>query len=299
MNKIIQMRTTMKQGDLERLALDKKPQGLKVLSDINYYGDDDQQHTLDILRPENNNEKLPVIFHVHGGGFLGGDKDIYDNYCRRLALYGYVVVNCNYGLTPEHPFPEGILDLVKAMEYVVDRAEEFLLDLTNFNLVGDSAGGNLVVTLGLIGTNSKYADYYQTNLPIDISAIGASCGLYDLQSLNSAEIPFLAMYLQKNEEAIKEELYRIDIFNNLTSSFPRTYLTSCLDDFLYTDNKSLFKVLKKLNVECEALFYENDVESNPLGHVFNYRWIRKDGSLMLEAQETTDKMIEFFRKKIN
>ena len=37
------------------------------------------------------NDKLPVIIDIHGGGWMYGDKGLNENYCRALADRGYVV----------------------------------------------------------------------------------------------------------------------------------------------------------------------------------------------------------------
>ena len=54
---------------------------------------------LDVYRPKLNIKgKLPVIMSVHGGGWVYGDKDVYQWYCMNLAQRGFAVVNYSYRL---------------------------------------------------------------------------------------------------------------------------------------------------------------------------------------------------------
>jgi acetyl esterase len=49
----------------------------------------------------------PVVVFYHGGGFVYGSIDTHDNVCRALAdEAGALVLSVEYGLAPEHPFPE-------------------------------------------------------------------------------------------------------------------------------------------------------------------------------------------------
>lgn len=292
------MRKQWLKGDFKRLEKDVKPENVKVLEGINYQGDDDNQHTLDLVYPQNYDGKLPIIMHIHGGGFFSGDREIYDNYCRRLASYGFVVANCNYGLTPEHPFPEGIKDLVKAAQFLKDNTEKYDLDIENFFVYGDSAGGNLSVMMGLFSSNQEFANLYDLTFPIKVKAVGTSCGVYTMDITKLSDTSLLKAYFKKSKKEIMKEIYKLDLFSNMSKEFSPTYVTSCKDDFLYEDNIKLVSKLKELGIENDSLIYDNDEKTNPLGHVFNYRWIRDDGTPMPEARETTEKMVEFFKKYI-
>ena len=44
-----------------------------------------------------NDERLPVVFNIHGGGFVGGDADVLDTQSERIANeWNVVVVTINY-----------------------------------------------------------------------------------------------------------------------------------------------------------------------------------------------------------
>ena len=78
--------------------------GLTVPADVERktnipYGAHPQQ-VLDVYRPKDAAGKLPVIVSVHGGGWVYGDKELYQHYTMNLAQRGFAVVNFSYHLAP-------------------------------------------------------------------------------------------------------------------------------------------------------------------------------------------------------
>ncbi|ELY68103.1 alpha/beta hydrolase [Natrinema versiforme] len=93
----------------------------------------------------------PVILYVHGGGWVIGSVDTHDGVCRKLAAEsGYPVVSVDYGLAPEHPFPEGLEDCYAALEWVAESADERRASPDEIVVAGDSAGGSLAAGLSLL-----------------------------------------------------------------------------------------------------------------------------------------------------
>ncbi|WP_226345519.1 alpha/beta hydrolase [Agilicoccus flavus] len=81
----------------------------------------------------------PTIIYWHGGGFFGGDKAMGDPMAAsddsnklfdELILEGYNLVNINYVLVPDHHFPDPVLQMNEAVNYLVAHAEELHLDRT-------------------------------------------------------------------------------------------------------------------------------------------------------------------------
>ncbi|MCW8444084.1 alpha/beta hydrolase [Fluoribacter gormanii] len=93
-------------------------------------------------------KKLPLILYFHGGGHLSGSIDTHDAFCRRIAVTSHaVVVSVGYRLAPEFPYPAGLMDCIAVFEQRVELLKEFQLDTQNVFLAGDSAGGNLAVSV--------------------------------------------------------------------------------------------------------------------------------------------------------
>lgn len=88
--------------------------------------------------------ELPLILYYHGGGFVLGDLDIYDNLCRRLCVAAQsAVVSVDYRLAPENPFPAAVDDAVAAARWVTRNRENVGGFSGRICLAGDSAGANL------------------------------------------------------------------------------------------------------------------------------------------------------------
>lgn len=95
---------------------------------------------------------LPCLLYLHGGGWVIGDLDSHDGICRRLANEGACcVVAVDYRLAPEHPFPAAVDDSAAALAWIVANAVRLRIDPTCIAVGGDSAGGNLAAVLALMG----------------------------------------------------------------------------------------------------------------------------------------------------
>ncbi|UQI33833.1 alpha/beta hydrolase [Pseudomonas bijieensis] len=89
-------------------------------------------------------EPLPVYLNLHGGGFVAGVPEHDDSYCRRLAHnLGCLVVNLDYVLAPEHPFPAGVRQSFEVLEWLAGQATALGIDPQCIAVGGHSAGGNL------------------------------------------------------------------------------------------------------------------------------------------------------------
>lgn len=127
----------------------------EILRDIEYRAADATHaaQRFDLLRPVA--PVLPGAFiYLHGGGWRYGDKSTSERIPAALAGAGVTVLNANYTLTAEHPYPRNIDDVFALIEYVRDRAPELGLetDAPIAGVGGSSAGGHLAslaVTKGL------------------------------------------------------------------------------------------------------------------------------------------------------
>ena len=99
---------------------------------------------------------LPCMLFIHGGGWVIGNLDSHDRMCRQLAnIAGICVVAVDYRLAPEHPFPAGLQDAGAALKWVVAHADELHIDRLALALGGDSAGGNLAAVLALMARDGE------------------------------------------------------------------------------------------------------------------------------------------------
>lgn len=88
--------------------------------------------------------------YLHAGGWVVGDLDTGDAFCRRLADgAGCEVVNVQYGLAPEHGFPGPVYDVLDVVQWLVAQGAGPVV------LAGESAGGNLAAAVARLVTESE------------------------------------------------------------------------------------------------------------------------------------------------
>lgn len=104
----------------------------------------------------NDEEAQPIIVYFHAGGWILGDLEHSDHLCRRMAnQMGAVVVNVDYRLTPEAPFPAAFDDCVAAVGWARDHAESIGGNPGLIALAGESSGGGLAAAVALELSRSR------------------------------------------------------------------------------------------------------------------------------------------------
>ena len=92
--------------------------------------------------------RLPVMLHVHGGGFVSGSADMSDPNSRSYAVeMNCVVVSVDYRLAPETPFPGPVEDCYAALVWLHSASSELGVDPDRIMAAGESAGAGLVAAL--------------------------------------------------------------------------------------------------------------------------------------------------------
>jgi len=96
------------------------------------------------------NEQTPVVFYIHGGGFVTGDLDSHDDICAEICEQANVTVfGVEYRLAPENKFPAAFDDCTAVLNAIGSFAGTYNFDINRLVLSGDSAGGNLAAALCL------------------------------------------------------------------------------------------------------------------------------------------------------
>ncbi|XP_072442758.1 arylacetamide deacetylase-like 4 [Chiloscyllium punctatum] len=101
-------------------------------------------------------EKRRGILYFHGGGWLFGSINEYDNLCRYIAKETEsTVVSVEYRLAPEYRYPSQLDDCLNATLHFLKTTDDYGIDRNRVVVCGDSAGGNLVAAVCLRVTSMK------------------------------------------------------------------------------------------------------------------------------------------------
>ncbi len=104
---------------------------------------------------------LPVLVYFHGGGWVLGDLEVADSFCRQIAhQVGCIVVSVDYRLAPEHKFPTPVEDCYTATQWVASHCgvPDSVIsggDVRRLAIAGDSAGGNLAAAVTLMARSRR------------------------------------------------------------------------------------------------------------------------------------------------
>lgn len=104
-----------------------------------------------IVRPKDNNSKLPVIMYFHGGGWILGDNSTHDRLIRELANETQAaLIFVNFSRSPESQYPTAIEEAYEATNYIANNSKHFNIDSNRFAVAGDSVGGNMATVLTML-----------------------------------------------------------------------------------------------------------------------------------------------------
>lgn len=286
------MRREWKINDAKRDAGLTTPDDIQRFDDIQY-GPDPVENKLDVYRPKNAQGKIPVIVSVHGGGWVYGDKELYQFYGMTLAQRGFAVVNFTYRLAPEVKFPAPLEDTNNVISWMYENQEEYGLDMEHVFMVGDSAGGHLCGLYSAICTNPEYAVNYTFKVPNGFvpQAVALNCGAYNPLSEvgvlgGEQDQEIMEDFLPEKGSAKERAL--VNVTDHVTEKFPPVYLMTCVGDFCRPQAPLLEATLKKNGVYYEFKTY--GTEENPLYHVFHLTIQEPEG------QKCNDEECDFFRR---
>ncbi|WP_315118193.1 alpha/beta hydrolase [uncultured Clostridium sp.] len=215
-------------------------------------------------------DKYPTIIWVHGGAFVGGDKDQIEIYSTTLASKGYLVLSINYGLAPEAKYPVPLTQLGEFCKHLSTIKDKYPIDETQLFFAGDSAGAQIVSQFVITQTNENFAKKMNTQQIIPKESIKGAllyCGPYNFSEENLSIISFPMRFILsqvawsymgsrdfKNNEALTD----MTIINNLTKDFPPCFITDGNTGSFESHGRELSEKLNEKNVKNTTLFFSKE-----------------------------------------
>ncbi|WP_144650319.1 alpha/beta hydrolase [Bacillus cereus] len=272
----------------------------RIVKDINY-DSKFPDGTLDIIYPKNLTGKTPVLFLVHGGGFVGGDKSDITGYAVELAARGYTVININYALAPKRKYPTPVLQLGEAYEYIKANAKKYNVKLDDLYFAGDSAGAQISGQFVTIQTSPDYAKLTGIDAivaPSTIKGILLFCGPYNMPALAKMETSkevqdFMRTtgwaYFGKKKFETLPEMEIASIYKHVTKDYPPTFITDGNTASFEEQGKALASTLQNKGVPVDTLFFDKNI-SGELAHEFQFKMNTPPG------QEAFNRVLKFLNE---
>ena len=115
-------------------------------ADLDYVGDGQVYHKLDIYLPKVEKESYPVAIHIYGSAwFSNSSKGMADlgTIVNALLDAGYAVVTPNHRSSMDAKFPAQINDIKAVVRYIRGNAEKYKFDTSFIVASGFSSGAHL------------------------------------------------------------------------------------------------------------------------------------------------------------
>jgi len=222
-----------------------------TIYDLPYFDNAHELQTLDIFLPEDAGDSTyPVLFLVHGGGFIIGDKSEVHPAAMRYAEQGYAVITPNYRLAPDVHFPDAHSDVFCAMAWTLAHAEDYNLDLSRIVLMGESAGANIVAYLATVDDATDFTRDCEFDYP-ENPDYDAAITFYLPVDLLSCECQFArsmaSQYLNVNitnwnDADVIADFVEDSVLSWLDSDDPPFYMIHGENDFVVPLSESEFFV---------------------------------------------------------
>ena len=238
----------------------------------------------------------PLIVYMHGGYYVGDDKEDFTYYCQTLATYGYVVANINYQLAPEGRYPTQILQVNEAVSYLLEHAEQYGIDPSRVFIGGDSAGAHLASQMGLYYTSDSFCA--ETGGSPALSAeqlrgVVLLCGYYNTETVRQTDFPLIAdsiwMLTGVKRYEGTELSARLSTASQISPNYPPAFVACGNIDPFLSQSEELIAALADNGVDYVASLPGSDEE--PLWHEYQ-RILTTEPAL-----ETMRQLVQFLSER--
>ena len=149
----------------------------EMFADIDYAGDGEVFHRMDIYLPQVEKDSYPVVVHVYGSAWYSNNsKGMADlgTIVNALLDAGYAVVCPNHRSSQDARFPAQIQDIKGVIRFVRAHAAEYRFDPSFVATSGFSSGGHLASLAATSGHVPELEGEVGGNLAFS-SAVDAAC----------------------------------------------------------------------------------------------------------------------------
>ena len=249
-----------------------------------------------------NSNSKGIIFYIHGGGLIFGDKDNkpQNDYLNLYINKGYSVVSVDYVLAPQNKFPQALIQINECLNYFVNNVSNYNLTNDKIIVAGDSAGSTLAGLLAIIQTNPEYANKLGVTPALkethaSLRGYISISGLVDISRFGNTGNIFVDWYFDTMaRSALNDINYATNVktkelgsvLHNINSDFIPTYISDGNFGSFTDQNYDLINKLNNLNIECDYYIPKNNEG------IYTHAW-------EIELDKYYDSVIYNFNKTID
>ncbi|MDD3218802.1 MAG: alpha/beta hydrolase [Lachnospiraceae bacterium] len=215
------------------------------------YKNGDYTGKISVYKPKGKTGDIPAVVYIHGGGWFNLNKECYDYECSEIALESECIVfSIEYrmalgGVKLPTPFE----DVFAAYVEIEKRAASYGAKYDQVVLVGDSAGGNMVLGLDIYFREKQGPKIIQQILYYP--NIGFECE-DDVPNVN---LPATIFPEEGKSELIKQP-YISPIYDQQKEMMPPTMLIMGTCDFLLDDILRYANALIQAGVDVDIRLFQ-------------------------------------------
>ncbi|HYL39456.1 MAG TPA: alpha/beta hydrolase [Bryobacteraceae bacterium] len=155
----------------------------QVIPNLTYLTASNYEAKLDVYKRRGATGPQPTLIFIHGGGWVGGTKEQSVMAIVPWLEMGWNVVNVEYRMARVALAPAAVEDCLCALRFVATQAKTYDIDVNRIVVTGESAGGHLALTTGMI-PESAGLDRQCPGAPLPkVAAIIDWYGIYDVADL--------------------------------------------------------------------------------------------------------------------
>jgi acetyl esterase/lipase len=134
---------------------------------LNYAGDGQEYHNLDIHLPEVDRPAYKAVIVIYGSAWFGNNMKqfAFDALGKQLLESGFAVIAINHRSSTDAAYPAQINDVKAAIRFVRANAQQYRIDASFIGITGFSSGGHLA---SLAGATNGVREQTHNNVTIDI-----------------------------------------------------------------------------------------------------------------------------------
>jgi acetyl esterase/lipase len=179
----------------------------RVVPNITYLTANNWDAKLDVYQSRQSATPNPTLVYFHGGGWTGGSKEGSSLTFLPFLDMGWNVVNVEYRLAKVSLAPAAVQDALCALRWVIRNAKDYNIDANRLVTMGNSAGGHLALTTGMIPASAGLDRQCPGTETLKVAAIVNWFGITDVNELldgpnmKNYAVTWLAAMMNRNEVA--------------------------------------------------------------------------------------------------